>query len=709
MDLSFAVSPVAVALSAVVAGALAWWSYGRSTPSVSGPRRAGLAALRFGAFFLVVLLLVDTVWRRVSRTSEPPLLAVVVDDSESLRLGAGPPGASVRAALDGLPADAALRFYRFSGQAEPAGRQLPGDSLGFRGERTDLAAALSRVESDFAGRNLRGVILVSDGRSTDGRSPAALAERFPVPIWTATAGDSLSSRDLRLVRAVTNDVARLGSPLPIQVGLRSLGFAGQSVPLTVSTSGGVAARATVEAPPDGAEVASDLTVTPTRTGLVRYTVTAGPLSGEATTRNNSQTVTVRVVDEKRRVLLVAAGPSPDLAALRAVLDADRSVDLTARTQRAPGQFYEGPMPDALSRFDLVVLAGYPGAAADPATAARIADAVAGGLPAVFVQTSATDLARLGGAFGEVLPAAPEAARAGAVEVSLAPTAAGEAHPILDGLPFPRLGALPPLAASPTRWALAPGTRVLATVRRGGTALDVPLLAVRQNGPVRTAALLGAGSWRWRTLPDDLDDLRGVYGTLVDRLVRWTTATRDRRPVRVRADRSRFGERDRVTFTGQVYGETLTPVDDARLDLTVRTPGGEPVRVTMRPLGNGRYVADLGVRPSGSYAFSAEATRGGERLGSDGGAFSVGQIAAEYRDPGADPALMRQVAVRSGGAVVGLDTLGAFVQSLRTSGALADRPLVREDETPLLDLWPLFALALALLTAEWVWRKRLGMV
>ncbi len=713
MDLTFAVSPVVLAVAAVGAGALAWWSYGRSTPAVSGARRLGLAALRFAALFLVLVLLVDPVWRRVTRTGEPPLLAVLVDDSESLQLG--PEGATpadrVRAALDGLPSDAALRFYRFSSDAAPAGPTLPGDSLAFAGERTDVAGALSRVEADFAGRNLRGVVLVSDGRVTDGRNPAYLAERFSVPIWTAVAGDSVSSRDLRLERAVTNDVARVGSPLPIQAGIRATGFEGQTAAVTVSSGGRVLARQSVAVPPDGAEATVDLSVTPTAPGVRRYTIAVGPLAGEATTRNNSRTVTVRVLDDARRVLLVAAGPSPDLAALRATLDADRSVDLTVRTQRAPGQFYEGALPDALGRFDLVVLAGYPGAAADPATSQRLAQAVAGGLPALFVQTSATDVSQLGTVFGDVLPVAPAQARGGAVEVSLAPTAAGEAHPVLGGLGVApaRLGALPPLVVTSTRWALQPGARVLATVRRGGTVLDAPLLVIRQNGQVRSAALLGAGSWRWRTLPDDLGDLRGVYGLLVDRLVRWSTATRDRRPVRVRPDRALFGERDRVGFTGQVYGESLAPIDDARLELTVRAPGGAVERATMRPLGNGRYVADLGVRPPGSYAFTAQATRGGQRLGDDRGTFGVGRLAAEFREPGADPALMRQVAVRSGGGVVGLDTLGAFVSGLRRSGALADRPLVREDETPLLQIGWLLAVALALLTVEWVWRKRVGMV
>ncbi len=712
MDLALAAHPAFLALCALAAGVLAAWSYARSTPRVHGWRRGVLTALRFGALFLVLFLLFEPVWTRLTRSSEPPLVAVLVDASQSLTLAAGgrSPAAQVRAAVAGLPDDAALRFYTFDGEAHPRGTHLPPDSLVFAGDRTDLSGALARVEADFAGRNLRAVVLVSDGRVTAGRNPAYLAERFPVPVFTAVAGDSVSSRDVRMARVATNEIAYAGSPLPVQAGVRATGFEGQTASVTLTDGGRIVGRTTVALPSDGAEAVVDLTVTPATPGLRRYTVSVGPMGGEATTRNNSRSATVRVVSDRRRVLVVAAAPSPDLAALRASLDADRSLDVTVRTQRAPGQFYEGALP-ALGPFDLLILAGYPGRAASDADASRLAAAARGGLPVAFLLTQSTDLARLAGAFGDVLPAVPQTARPGFVEGQLAPTSAGEAHPVLDdlGATPARLGALPPLAISPSRWALQPGAQVLATVRRGSADTGAPLLVVRQSGAVRSAALLGAGSWRWKTLPDDLGDLRPVYGALWDRLIRWTTATRDRRPVRVRPDRQLFGERERVTFTGQVYGENLAPVSDATIRLTVRGPGGARAPVAMRNLGNGRYAADVGVQPSGTYTFAAEATRGGASLGSDRGTFGVGRLAVEFREPGADPSLMRQIALRSGGQTVGLDTLGAFVRSLRDRGDLTARPLVREDATPLLTLPWLLGLAVFLLAAEWVLRKRSGMV
>ena len=711
MDLDLAASPVLLVLCTVLAGAFAWWSYRRSVPRPTGWRFPTLVGLRTAAFALVLFLLFEPVWSRTVGRGEAPLVAVLVDTSLSLTLGTGgpTPAQRTRAALAAMPDDAALRYYTFAGTATPAGRRLAPDSLAFRGERTDIAAALARVEADFTGRNLRAVVLISDGRVTDGRNPSAVAERSRVPVFAAVAGDSVSGRDVRLARVATNDVAYVGSPLPIQAGVRATGFGGRTTALAVSEGGRTVGRSPLALHADGAEATADLSITPTAPGLRTYTVTAVPLAGEATVRNNSQSVTVRVLSDTRRVLVVAAAPSPDLVALRAVLGADRSLETTVRTQRAPGAFYEGPLPD-LARFDLLVLAGYPGEAASEADVRRVAAAVRAGVPALFLLGRQTSLPRLASGLGDVLPVSPEAVRSGTAAGGLAPTAAGEAHPVLSGLGVPaaRLGALPELTVSTTRWALQPGARTLATVRRGGATLDAPLLVVRQSGPVRTAALLGAGTWRWRTLPDGLADLSPVYPSLVDRLVRWSTAARDRRPVRVRPDRALFGEREPVTFTGQVYGENLAPIPDATVVLTVRGPGGPSV-VPMRALGNGRYVADAGARPPGAYTFTAEATRGGAGLGTDRGTFGVGRLAAEFREPGADVAAMRQIALRSGGALVGLDTLGAFVRGLRARGALADRPLVRRDATPVLGLPWLLALAVALLTAEWVIRKRSGMV
>ncbi len=687
-------------------------------PQPPPARRLLLAGLRFATLAVVLVLLFEPVLRSVETEEEPPVLAVLVDRSQSLAPDSaggartGDAAEAARNALRRLPdLDAETHVFAFDADLRPVDGEAAdaADSLTFEGARTDIAGALRRVEERFEGGNLQGVLLLSDGRYTAGRNPVYLAEQFPVPVFTATVGDTTARRDVRVSRVVTNEVAYAGVELPVRVAVAADGFAGERVTVALSEGGRVLAREAVTLPADGLEATVDLAVTPEAEGLRRYVASVTRLDGEATHANNAEAVTVRVLSNRRRVLLLAAAPGPDVAALRETLDADPNLDLTVRTQREPGRYYEGRLPARLDTFDLAVLAGFPGRATSRADAEAVAAAADGGLPLLFALTRQTDLGTLGAALGDALPVQPEVARGGFLESQLLPTAAGALHPVLGipGAPPAALDRLPPVATSESRWATAPDARTLATVRVRGVALDDPMLVVRQRGGNRSAALLGAGTWRWRTLPEDLSDVEGFYPGLVQNLVRWLTTREDRRRVRVRPTADLFGEGEPVRFTGQVYDEALVPVPDASVEVVVTAPDGTRTPFPMRPVGNGRYELDAGALPAGDYTLSAEAERGGETLGADRGAFAVGALALEYRDLRADPALMREVARRSGGAAIPVEEIPAL--AARLDGRLAPRVVETERETELWRLAPLLALLVLLLAAEWVLRKRSGMV
>jgi len=259
----------------------------------------------------------------------------------------------------------------------------------------------------------------------------------------------------------------------------------------------------------------------------------------------------------------------------------------------------------------------------------------------------------------------------------------------------------------SRWAISPDARPLATAEVRGIALDDPLLLVRQRGESRSAALLAAGTWRWRTLPPDLDDLSGFYAGLVQNLVRWLTTRDDARPVRVRPAEPLFDASERVRLTGQVYDEARTPVSDAELEVVVTGPDGARLPFPMRPLGSGRYALEAGPLPEGEYTYAARATRGGTELGQDRGAFAVGALALELRDLYADLPLMRELARRSGGEALLPGQISALPALL--GDGLAARRVESRHDTELWRLWPLLALLVGLLTTEWVLRKRTGMV
>lgn len=711
MDLTLAASPLLLVLCVLAGVALAVFTYQRSVPRPAGARFALLVGLRGGALALVFFLLFEPIWRSVTRDEAPPVLALLVDDSQSLTVE--DVDEQLQTALASIStmevSGGGLERYRFADDAE---RLAPEDTLGQGGTRTDLARALRTVADDLERENLAGVVVLSDGRVTAGRNPVYLAERYPVPIYTVVVGDTTAQRDVRINRVLTNDIAYVGVEVPVRVGVLHSGFPDERVTVSLVEDGQRLATETLTLGRDGTEATVDLRLTPGSPGLRRYTVSVTTLDGEVTTRNNAETVTIRVLENRRRVLFVAAAPGPDVTALRRLVEADPNVEVVARTQRAPGQFYEGPLPTAFDDIDLLILAGYPGSVADSETLRRLSAGVEGGLPVLFVLTQQTDPTVLRQAFEEALPVVPQRSRPLYYEAQMALTAAGAFHPILDGSDAAgRLERLPPVLYNESRWRASPDAQTLATIQVSGAVLDDPLLVVRRRGGLRSAALLGAGTWRWANLPEDLEDMTAFYPRLTENLLRWLTTRADRRPVRVRPTRDLFGEGEPVTLSGQVYDEALTPLSEALVEVVVTAPDGTTTPHVMAAVGTGRYTLDLGARAEGTYRFSATATLpgAGTMLGEDAGSFAVGALALELQNPTADAALMRQLARRSGGAVIPANDIGQLRDVLAQPGRFTPLSVESERETPLWHVPWWLAVVVVLLATEWVLRKRAGLV
>ncbi len=733
LSLVFGHSLWLLALCALVAGALTYWSYRRTVPPLSAGRRLLLGALRFGALFLILFLLFEPILRRVTERARPPVVAVLLDNSESLRVTGAASGeaegdtsaadprdaveAALRRAADANGAETRVFAFDQALRALPAEARAATDSLGLTGARTDIAAALSAVREKLRDENLRGIVLISDGRYNSGRNPLYAAERSPVPIHTVVVGDTARQRDVQIRRVNANEIAYVGTETPVEVGVRTEGFGGERVEVALVEGGEVIGSAPVTLPEGAAEVTADLSYTPSEEGLRRLSARVTRLDGEATFRNNVQPFAVRVLESKRRVLLLGAAPSPDVAAVRQLLEQGPNAEVEARVARGGGDFYGGPLPDSLAAYDALVLAGFPGASVPAEAARRIALAIENGdAPAFFLLTPQTDLQALARFFSDALPAWPDEVRQGTLEATFAPTAEAARHPVFsllgeaEGAAPSAWRRLPPLQASQTRWQTSPDAQTLATAVVRGVDLDAPLLVVRRRAGARSAAFLGAGAWRWKNVPEGLEDAAALWPALFSNAVGWITAQEDDRPVRVEPTAETFGDGEPARLTGQVYDESLNPVEGASVEVVVTGPDGARYPQQMEALGSGRYGVEIDALPEGTYRYTAEAEKNGQTLGTDQGSFAVDALTLEYKETRADAALMRQIAARSGGTFQTARAEGGPPIRLASSeDALAPLVVEEEDETRLWHLWGFLAVIVALLAAEWFLRKRSGMV
>jgi hypothetical protein len=716
MPFSLGLNPIFLLLCLLSAAGLAAWTYRRTIPELAPRMKWFLGGTRFAALALILFLLFEPVWQRFDRRESSPVMAVLLDDSQSAGRESASEGSinvaeMTRLVANGLPRNiegAAVEFFRFSRSIEPVERSTAtGDALAFDGDRTNLSGSLSALQRRYQDRRLAGVILVSDGIYNTGSNPLYIAEQFGAPIYTIVVGDTTEQRDVSIRRVTANEIAYSGRQTPVQVGIRSVGFAGERVTVSLSRSGNIVASEQVILAEGSAEFPVDLFFEPETPGIERLRVAVSRLDGEVTHENNQTNLVMRVLESRRQLLLVAGAPGPDVATLRQILTDDPDIELTTRIQRDGRSFYEGDMPSDLSVFDAILLADYPGAGSDPGALRHLAEAARAGRPLIYVAGLHTDLNLLSAHLGAYLPAAPRRDRGGTAE----------AQPRLtDGAALPgaappseALRRLPPLTVLEGVWQETPGARVVARQQIRGVDIPDPIIALRTQGGYRSAAVLGAGTWRWKNLPADLQAHEQVWPTLLSDLVQWVATREDERRVRVRPIDDLFSGDDPVAFTGQVYDERFEPVDDASVTVTVEAPDGRQFPHLMQPAGHGRFTLDAGMLPEGQYAFTASAEHNGVPVGSDRGAFEVGALDLEHRETRADADLMRQIALRSGGTHIDPERLDDLPRIIASGTSLAPHVVEEARSLPLWHLSPLLFVAIGLLAMEWFFRKRSGLL
>lgn len=693
IDFGLAIWPLLL-LCAIAAG-LTWITYRRSTPRLRGFYAWLLPTLRFVALLLLLGLLFEPILRRVVRNTTEPVLGVLIDESQSMSLH--PP-------VNELPTiDGELQFFGFGNSVRPL-ESL--DAARDTAPRTDIGQALRALRASQSDKPVTSALLVTDGRFNTGSNPLFVAEDFGIPVHTVAIGDTAEQVDVRIVQILTNDIAYVGQDVPVEVIIFSEGLGATAATAELYGRDRLITSVPVNLRPG--ETRIRLNHSPQAEGLQPYTVQVSVQENEASVINNQSSFTTRVLRRTQQILLVAAAPHPDVASISSILKRGDGRNVRTFVQRSPGSFYEGPLTVVADSCDLIVLVGYPGDNADSEDLAIFRRLAQEGMPLLFILSNQTSLEILRRSLADVLPAMPQQTRMPFDEASFTPTLNGLKHPILN---FEQSGwaALPPLIFGTGRWGLGADAEVLGLASVRGVELDEPLLVVRNQDGHRSAMLLGSGTWRWLNLSEDPQTNARIWPQLLENMVQWLTAPENDQRVRVTPTASTFDGSESVMITGQVYDESLRPVSDAELTLDLVADDLREYPYTLQNEGGGRYSLTLESLPEGVYEYRAQAMRLGESLGSDQGSFSVATLGLEYRQMNTDAALLRQIALRSGGRYFTPATLADLPDMLASDSVFA--PMITSDTTEReLWRWPAMAmLILVLLSAEWILRKRNGLV
>ena len=363
-------------LLAILCGLLVWYVYRRE--GRSRPVRITLGVMRGVLLaFLLVLLNRPVLTLGQSRT-EPSVLAVMIDDSVSMRVrDAGEAGGKPLSRLEAVtsllaPGEKSLvdelakthqvRFYRFDRDKEPIDAAAIA-KIAPEGQHTQVLASVRSVLSDLQGQRVAGVVVLTDGRETPARpvaEPLAAVKEFGVKIYPVAVGSDQAPTNVDIQSVAVQDSAFKGDIVNVAAQVRGTGYpAGHNVTLVLKDKktdrvlpgpdGKLEQR--VALPGGEGVVTAELQFKPEEVGTLDLVVEAVKQPGELDDEDNVRTAQVAVLDAKLNVLYVDGTPRWEYRYIKNEMIRDKTVNISCLLTSADPNFaQEGDPPDPSANF-----------------------------------------------------------------------------------------------------------------------------------------------------------------------------------------------------------------------------------------------------------------------------------------------------------------------------------------------------------------------
>lgn len=644
-----------------------------------------MAVFRFMSITLLSFLLLSPLIKTIKRTVEKPVVVIAQDNSESLVAGKDSAfykkeyKEKLQKLINELEDKYEVRTFSFADKIQEI-QDL--NAIDFKDKKTSLSALFDDLDTRYSNRNLGAVIMATDGLYNNGSSPVYASDKIKAPIYTIALGDTTVKKDIILLKTDHNRIVYLGNDFPVEVVVNAKQLKGKSTTLTISKDKTTLFTQVINFNSDAFIQTVPVFLQAKETGLQHYKVKLSSLPEEMTTANNVNDLFIDVLDARQKILILADGPHPDVAALKGSIEKNQNYEVESYTLEGFDQ--------SLKKYDLVILFQLPGAR-NPIQKIKT-DLAAAGTP-LWIFTGGNQVVREDLSVNEV-------------------QRTNECEPVLEQN-FPlftlsdefRKGVGDfPVVTCPFGNINAGTSTVLFYQRIGSVQTKTPLMTFNANTENKTAIFYGEGIWRWRLQDFAAHGNHNLMDEFISKTVQYLSLKTDKSFFRVKG-KNNFPENEPVELEAEVYNESYELINTPDVNIVITDASNKKYPYAFSKTSNA-YRLNAGVLPVGEYTYEAR-VKVGEKLYTQKGQFSVSALQIELTNTVADHQLLYRISRDHGGEMVHPSDLDKIAQKLQSRDDVKSISYSEKKLDDLLNLKWIFFVLLALLSAEWFMRKRNG--
>jgi hypothetical protein len=566
------------------------------------------------------------------------------------------------------------------------------DSLKFDSPRTDIAGAIEGVRDLFSHKNIAAVIITTDGLSNRGHNPEFSSQFMNAPHFFVGSGDTTNIKDLKLVDLICNNVAYLGNDFPVEVRLHARGFKGENIKSTIYINGEKQEEVVWYSESEVDSKTHKFTIRANEVGALKIRVASrAENSDEDLMSNNSRTAIIDILESKRRVLIVADAPHPDVAAIKNAAQSNNHQEVEVIWATDLNQNEE------MSKYDIMILHNLPNPQ-HPLPMA-VGEAIAQDVPMLFIGGANVDWRQLPQERTGIIYETSDLSESVGSSVNDAFSLFS-----IDKTLETQLSYMPPLNSVLGEIEAKKSLHVLLYKKLASLETVWPLWAFNQDAAGRrSGVILGEGIWRWRMETFIKDESFVAFDNLINNSIKYLSSRDDVRRFRIESPNKLF-EDERVKFIAQVYDASLNPTTEVDVELTLSDKDGKEFNFFFTTENN-YYSLNCGRLSPGTYTWESHCVLDSE-FKELKGEFNVVELKAEQTRSAADHGLLKRLSKKSGGLF-----LGTFAEADLTTvlDNIELRDIVHEytERQELIRYDILVWLILGALTLEWIIRRRQG--
>ncbi len=663
-------------------------------PSAGKWTKQGLGLLRFLSATLLSFLLLSPVLKNSKNEIKKPIVVVAQDESTSIAIETDSLlldqySRDLRRVLRDLRQDYEVVEYGFGGTV------LDNINFEFADRSSNLSSVLEYISDLYGDQNLGAVIYASDGIYNEGKDPLYANISFAAPVYTILMGDTTPNRDLYIRQIFYNDIAYLGDRVAVQVDVSAFNSLNETSSVQIYRIG-EGNPELLESQPFRIDQLDyfrtfELNIPQDNIGLQRYRIILSGVPEEKTGVNNRRDFFIDVIDARQEILILAAHPHPDLAAIKAGLEKNKNYEVTIKLA--------GDLDKPVDDFDFLILHQIPGRGGVSSGVQRqISESRVPRLIIVGERTNINGLNQMQSLVGITL-------KGGSANQVQAMVNSGFTLFRLDDEFKQKIQEFVPIDAPFADYTVNPAAQVLLWQRIGKVPTEFPLLVFGEENGVKTSVMCGEGIWRWKLYDYLQHEQNTIFDGLVGKSVQYLSLKEDKRRFRVYQNENLLSENADALFDAEFYNVSYELINEPDVTLSIQNSRGETFNFAFSKKGNA-YNLNAGKFPVDDYRWSASALHEGESY-SASGQFSVQAIEKESFATVANHNLLKQISQAHNGAAVYSNQVGDLYQMI------SDNPNVKSISYRIfrsrnaINLKWIFFLLFVLLAAEWGLRRYVG--